>query len=412
MANQPISTPDKEGLVFLSWCCPWPGYSGDALRTQGLLREIAQGYSVKLIVFTDKRLSDEQRHECLKYATDIVEVKMKKKSIMEKLQLIWLICTKIYPYHPAIVLASCRGDPIEKMLRESDGLVYCSSSHFYAVADRDKNNPYWIVDQQNADADYWRLRANELRNPAKKVAASINRMLTKRYCRDMYSNAGCIVSVCEEDRELTKNMVQRAQVEVIENGVDCSYFKPPPKNRVDETKRILFTGTSDERNMKGLMYFLKDIYPKAKEVMNDIELIIAGNFSNEAQKTLSKCAKIIFTGRIEDIRPVYEMCHVFINPFHDSYGSKLKISQALAMGICIVTTNNGARGFPLEDGVTALIANSEVEFLDKLLLALRNESLRSAISANGRMLAEERLDWSVLGRRLRGILREVKGQND
>lgn len=407
METQQLTEIGKEDVIFLSWCCPWPGYSGSALRTQGLLREIAHEYSVKLIVFTDKRLSDEQKRECLKYAKDIIEVEMKRDTLLDKLRLILLICTRFYPYHPAIVVASIRGNPIETKLRESDAIVYCAGSQFYTAADRKKNNKNWIVDQFDAAVDYWRLRARELRNPAKMVAASINRMLTNRYCRDMYCNAGCIVSVCEEDRDLTKNLVHEANVEVVENGVDCSYFQPHPTNRADETKRILFTGTSNERNMKGLMYFLKDIYPKANEVMKDIELIIAGDFSIKAQKALSKHAKIVFTGRIEDIRPVYEMCDVFINPFYDAYGSKLKISQALSMGMCIVTTRSGARGFPLEDGVTALIANDKDEFLAKLLLALRNESLRSTIGANGRRLAEERLDWSVLGERLRSILRKV-----
>jgi glycosyltransferase involved in cell wall biosynthesis len=405
-------TKERERLYLLSWGCPWPGHSGSALRTQGLLKEIAHAYDVELVVLTAAELSEEQRSECLRYARNIVEIRMKGNSPLDKAQLLWkFILGGFYAYHPAIVAISFKGYQIKDEIQCSDSIVYCACSHFYAIARSKANHRNWIIDQFDADVNYFRVRANELRNPAKKLAARFNCIFTTKYCKDMYRNVGCVVSVCEEDKNITKNLVQEARVEVIENGVDCSYFQPHHKNSTRGKKRILFTGNSDERNMKGLRYFFKNIYPEANKHIDDIEVIVGGDFSTEAREELSKYAEITFSGRVDDIRPIYEMCDVFINPFLESYGSKLKIAQALSMGICIVTTRTGARGFPLKDGETALIADNDEEFLQKLLLALNNQVLRRMIGSNGRILAEECLDWNVLGIRLRHIISEVKEEH-
>ena len=117
-----------------------------------------------------------------------------------------------------------------------------------------------------------------------------------------------------------------------------------------------------------------------------------------------------FTGKVEDIRSVYDDCDAFVCPFkEEGYGSKLKIAQALSMGICVITTSNGARGFPLSNNENALIADTDEEFIRDIVTALGNQDLRQRIGAAGRQFALRHLDWQVIGPRLRGIVADLQG---
>ena len=113
---------------------------------------------------------------------------------------------------------------------------------------------------------------------------------------------------------------------------------------------------------------------------------------------------VSFSGRVPDYKPVYDESDVFVSPFEDSYGSQLKVSRVFAIGICVVASSAGVRGFPVVDGETALIARDYEEMVSQLILALTDDEYRERVGAAGRKLAILRLDWSDLGEHLRKIV--------
>lgn len=399
---------DEKSIVFCCWGFPWPGHSGAALRTQGLLKQISVTYQITFLCVTTKRITEQERNACLEHVDKLIEIPIRNHSLLDKLRLVYLILIRLYPYHPAIAVSSFKKTPAEGLVKRTSGPVYCTGSHFFAIADDSKDNKNWVIDQFDAEEDYWRLKARELRNPIKKLAARFNLLLTRRYCRKTYSRIGCVVSVSEEDKAITRSIAPSVNAVVIENGVDCDYFRPRPREREERLKRMLFTGPSNDRNLRAMEFFTNSILPRVNDRIVGLELVVAGDFNIDAQRRFANKPGIVFTGRVPDIRPFFDTCDVFVNPFEEAYGSKLKVAQALSMGICIVTTVNGAKGFLLEDGKTALIAGDEWDFANKLILALENKTLRDTIGENGREYAMNNLDWRVLGVKIRRVLAEIR----
>ncbi len=361
-------------------------------------------FLVELVILSRQQLNQSQIDLCRKYSNSVTVIGRRENNWVDKLAIATIALKQRVPYHTAVVEWSLRSHPIYNELLTTRHLVYCSQNTWGLIAKRRSSVANWILDQHNADVEFWHIYAQETRSIIKKFVAMINARLALRHFRELYEKVGCVVSVCEDDKKLTKQITPTTRVEVIENGVDCSYFHPSRIKDRTGSRRILFTGQSTERNMKALRNFMKNVLPSARKEIPDVEFMIGGSFSSSAQAELRNIEDVSFTGRVPNLRPVYDESDVFVSPFEDSYGSKLKVSQALAMGICVVASSAGVRGFPVVDGETALIARDDEEMVSQLILALTDDEYRERIGAAGRKLAILRLDWSVLGEHLRKIV--------
>jgi glycosyltransferase involved in cell wall biosynthesis len=204
-------------------------------------------------------------------------------------------------------------------------------------------------------------------------------------------------------------LTPEAQVEVIENGIDCAHYVPR-REAHPEPPRLLFTGTSVPRNMTALHGFVRHVLPLIRAELPAVELLVGGNFEVAAQREFAGFTNVHFTGRVEDIRPVFDQSDVFVAPFEETHGSKLKIAEAMAMAIPIVSTPQGIRGFPLVEGQSVLIGRTAIELAEKAIVLLRNSEQRKAMGNAARQVALRTIDWRVLGERLRAIVDDVYGK--
>jgi glycosyltransferase involved in cell wall biosynthesis len=136
----------------------------------------------------------------------------------------------------------------------------------------------------------------------------------------------------------------------------------------------------------------------------DISLIMVGpdkgDGSFQATKliveSLELTDKVKFTGGVskEDVPHWLNCGDIFINTTHVD-NTPVSILEALACGLCVVSTNVGGISYMLQHEQTGLLAEdgdivSMVEAINQLLT---DSSLAKRLSMNGRKLAETR-DWS------------------
>ncbi len=399
-------------IVFLCFESPWPPFSGAQKRSYGLLVELARAYQLDLRLICRKPLTVEQRAHLGQFASRIVEIPRIDQPLHEKLATLMTAAVCKIPYHVAMVQRSIESLGSVPLVRvEASGKVYASSIAWTSPIQR-RRGPRWIVDQPDADVQFWDLYGRQHPNALMRIIAQLNKRLMQRYCRIVYPNAGCLISVSEEDRALTQQIDPAARVEVIENGVDCDEFAPDPT--VARQCQLLFTGTSAPRNMVALRRFIARIYPRVRAAVPEVSFVIAGDFRESARAEFAGVPGIILTGKVADLRPYYHQSAVFVNPFDEIYGSKLKVAEALAMGICIVSFPGGVRGMPVVANESVLIGSTDEELAQQIVRALQQPDLAARIGNSGRAVAERHLDWRrVLGPRLRRIVATVmQGQTD
>ena len=398
-----------KSLLFLAWESPWPAHSGAALRSLGLLTELRRSFNVDLLVLTRQPLSDEQSAVLGSLVQSVKGVPLRDTLPTDTLRSLSWIGLRGYPYHSAVLEASLANSPqIKEMIVGFPGIVFTSTGHWGTLV-HGKPAPNWILNQCDADVEFWRVYATQVSQPLVRLVARINYRLARRHYPRIYANVGCVISVCEQDRQHTLALAPQAKVHVIENGVDCSFYLPHRETRAGPP-RLLFTGTSVARNMTALHDFTKNVLPLVRSQMSDVELLVGGNFSVEAQSEFAGIQNMRFTGRIDDMRPVFNQSDVFIAPFAETHGSKLKIAEAIAMAMPIVSTPQGVRGFPLVDGDSVLIAYSHEQFAAQIIRLLRDNTTRNRLSSAARFVAETKVDWQVLGKRLVQIVEATQEQ--
>jgi glycosyltransferase involved in cell wall biosynthesis len=395
----------RPDLLFLAWDCPWPAWWGGAQRTLGLLTELSKAFNVELLLLTRKPLSNEQRAVIGSFSRRITRIPLRGTSGWDRLHVASRSLARGQTYHCSAIATSLRGHPdVLRRMLDFPGIVYASYGHWGTLV-RERLAKNWILDQQSADADAWRVYAEQVPSPFLKVAARVNRRLALRHFRDIYPKMGRVVSVCEEDRKLTLAMAPGASVEVIENGVDCSYYAPD--GRVSTGRRLLFVGTHTARNMGALHRLVGRILPLVRRSIPTVQVVVGGNLGPRERAQFNGEREIVFTGPLDDLREAFRTSDVFVVPHVDTSGSQLKVAMAMAMGMPIVSTVRGIRGMPLVDGESVLTSVSDEEFADRVVTLLNDGRARDRLGAAARQTALARLDWPILGRRLVKIVDSV-----
>lgn len=390
-------------LMLLMWDKPWPATRGAELRNLGLLKELGKYFAVELVLLEFEPLSSAQFAMLQAHTQSIMRVPVRNRRIPDRLLALLQMLRAGVPYHSAVLDVSFRHHPqILARMRNFPGIVYASFGH-WGIFIRNQPAANWIIDQHNADIDFWRIYAQQTKPGLLKAAAWCNWHLANRFFRRVYRRVGGIVSVCEADKQLTQQIAPWLPISVVENGIDCAEYQPERQLR-SGPPRLLFTGTSALRNMIALHQFVDDVFPAVCRELPTVELLVGGNFSPQAQAEFKQNPHIRFTGRVDDMRPLFNQSDIYIAPFRESYGSKLKIAEAMAMAIPIVATPEGVRGFPLRDGESVLIAHNPAQFAAHIVDLAHDRVRREHIGAAGREIALHSIDWPVLGRRLHSIV--------
>jgi glycosyltransferase involved in cell wall biosynthesis len=91
---------------------------------------------------------------------------------------------------------------------------------------------------------------------------------------------------------------------------------------------------------------------------------------------------------------------VAVVPLLTGSGTRLKILEAWAAGLPVVSTALGVEGLPVRDGETALLADSAEAFAAAVTRLLTCKELRQEIGSAGRLLLEKEFTWETAWKKL------------
>lgn len=204
--------------------------------------------------------------------------------------------------------------------------------------------------------------------------------------------------VCSQrECELLMQRNARARIALVENGVDTSSFRP---FNGAVTERLIFVGQmSYAPNVEAVVWFFKEIWPVLREHMQALSLSIVGADPGPTVRALGSHAGINVTGTVPDVRSYYEGALAAIVPLRSGAGTRLKILEAMAAGVPVISTSLGAEGLEVEDKIHLLIADDVPAWTDALEW-VADEARRRALTTAARELVVRRYDWEFLGQKL------------
>ncbi|HTP24002.1 MAG TPA: glycosyltransferase [Solirubrobacteraceae bacterium] len=217
-----------------------------------------------------------------------------------------------------------------------------------------------------------------LRRVAAKVASRIAARMEARLC-NAYDE---VLVYSDKDRQLLRRMGVTIPIEQIDFLVPWPAQPAPLSSRT-----VLFTGALYRpENHQSAVWLIERVWPRVLDACPDARLVIAG--SNPATSLLDRAGTdVTVHGFVEDLLDLYTKARVFAAPLVLGAGVKVKVLEAAAVGLPIVSTSIGAEGYPDE---ILTRADDPTDFDDGLIHFLTDDGAASTSARVARTWAKSR----------------------
>jgi glycosyltransferase involved in cell wall biosynthesis len=111
-------------------------------------------------------------------------------------------------------------------------------------------------------------------------------------------------------------------------------------------------------------------------------------------------------GAVPAIEPHIAEAHVLAVPLDSGGGTRLKILEAFASGLPVVSTTIGCEGLTVRNGEHLVIVERE-SFVAGIQTILEDGGSAKRLAARARRLVREQYDWRLIGESLRESIRDL-----
>jgi glycosyltransferase involved in cell wall biosynthesis len=168
----------------------------------------------------------------------------------------------------------------------------------------------------------------------------------------------------------------------------------PPARRCAETAAhgpfVILGALHNPSNIIAVQDFLTQAMPRIAREMPSARVVIVGKGAPDSLRSLAARWKphIELVGFVPKLDMLFERSAAMIVPIRIGSGFKLKVLEALAHGLPLITTGKGVESIPIEPGVHGLVSDDIAEF-PELMRTLRDPATNAQVSAHCRELFEQ-----------------------
>jgi glycosyltransferase involved in cell wall biosynthesis len=159
-----------------------------------------------------------------------------------------------------------------------------------------------------------------------------------------------------------------------------------PRSGTSDRLRLLWLGGLDwPPNLEGVRWFLSGVLPELlRPSFPPIELHIVGAHPPTDVAAYDNGDSVRVHGYVDDIEHHKSRADVLIAPLFSGSGVNVKVVEALAAGLAVITTTTGVTGLEAVPGRDLLVANSPHDFTREIARLARHPEVRRSLGDNGR----------------------------
>jgi len=388
----------EPSLLAVTSQLPWPLDSGGHLRTYHLLRALAARFRVRLVAGVPAQGTAIPLDAFEDAGIRLHPVPLPARTWPREGWRLAAATAAGDPYvlyrrhdwdamHAAVAQAVAAEPPAVLYLDHLDGYLFARHRGGSRVA-LDLHNVYSrLIARTAVEPGLDPLRRRFLAREARLLAATEARAA---------ADVDAVFAVSAEEAAYYGALRTRPAV-VVPNGVDCARQAVLPTGRPDAAPTMLFIGTLNwTPNIQAAVTLATQVLPALRAERGDAALTLVGRDPAPEVTALAGLPGVRLAGSVPDVLPWLRDAALLAVPLESGGGTRLKILEAFAAGLPVVSTAVGCEGLGARDGEHLVVAERD-QFAHAVLRVLSDRALGVALATRARALARERYDWSVVG---------------
>jgi glycosyltransferase involved in cell wall biosynthesis len=371
---------------------PHPTRDGLAIRNFHLLRALARDFRVRAFVLKAPHLPDGEYPDGVEAREFAQAGRFRRRALAAAESL-----ASGRAYAPLLYRSRTLSRALEAAAsQERPAWIVAHSYHVGPLA-QSTGDPSWI-DFHNLDSQIWARVGQTASSRWQRWFASLQAHRVEAVEAALASSARGVSCVSSRDAHALEALSPAVRPVVAPNGVDLTRYafrrEPSPG------KNLFFVGDlSWPPNSEAIRWFRREIWPRVRRVHPDAVAEVLGR---EPPADLARDTDPSFRlfGEGNDTRLHWAKAAVAVVPLRAGGGTRLKILEAAACGVPVVSTSIGAEGIEFERDREILLADDAEGFAAGIIGLLGNGERRAQMARAARARVEKLYDWDPIGRDL------------
>jgi glycosyltransferase involved in cell wall biosynthesis len=393
------------------------------VRAYYVIRFLAQTHDITLVSFIREDDRKEAVEHLEQYCKKVTTVPIKRSLLKDINAFIRSIVTE----YPAVILrdSSLEMQSLLKRLVSSVpfDVVHAdqtSMADFGLFAKKQQTAfpaPKTILDQHNALHKVFERQA-AFEGGLQKLVWRREGKLLKSYERSICLAYDHVLTVTEEDRNTLLNLFERPTrremaKKMISVPICIDSHNAKVKQNLNPGVQLVHLGTMFwPPNVQAVVWFSREVLPKVAKMIPNVRFVVAGKDPPREVRALENLRQngrklIDVIGYILDATDLISKSHIFVVPLHAGGGMRVKILDAWAWGIPIITTAIGIEGIKHVPGENVLVAEQPNQFAAAIMQLINDRELAERLRRNGLDWVKRHYHWSKTYRAIGDIYDEL-----
>jgi glycosyltransferase involved in cell wall biosynthesis len=389
-------------VLMLTPYLPFPPFSGGQTRSYNLIKNLSKKHEITLFSL----IKDDEEKKNIKELEKYCKVRVFKRSKTP-----WTLRNILktgFGLYPFLVIRNLVPEEKEAVAKELSNEKYdlIHAETFYVMPHIPATSIPILMVEQTIEYSVYKHFVEDQAPFFIRPLLWIDVLKLKYWETKIWKRADKVVAMSDSDRKSMISLVPNLKIDTVPNGIDVEYFS---KERPEEkgSPKVLYVGNFKWlQNVEAVQVLLSEVFPKILAKVPNAKLWIVGQYIPDEIK--AKAGKDIqITEAIPDIREAYLNATVLVTPIKGPGGTRLKILEAMASALPVVTTSVGAEGLDVVNGKHALIADDMDKLADLAVRVIKDKSLAAKLGDNERKFVIENYRWQISADRLDSIYKEA-----
>ena len=378
---------------------PYPLAGGGALRTASLVHYLAQRYAVHLVVFRQPGAGDPARDlpAGLVDRVTVIDLPANRRNLPAR------------ALRNAVRLARERPPLVDRfsgfdrqVAAALDGRRYEIGivEHFWCAPYGEQIAPACrrtVLDLHNIES-LLHQRCALVEPAGQAFAHRIFARASLELERTWLPRYSLVLAASEADADRARAIAPQARVAVYPNAIP--WVPLPPKKKEDQESVVLSGNMEYHPNRSAVRFFRSEVWPLLRERWPSLVWRLVGRNPEAVKEFTAGDPRIQVVGQVDNAVCELARATIAVVPVLAASGTRLKILEAWAAGLPVVSTTLGAEGLPARDDQHLLLADGAPGFARAVSRLLDCPSLRNRLGEAGRLLLEKEFTWETAWKKL------------